>query len=1168
MLCFRCGSHVNDGAEQCWNCGADLSQRKKAPTSELRARPRSGSRIFGVVYKIGDLIADRYRVRDIVGSGGAGVVYRAQDREVDVDVAVKVINGKLVQTPEERRLLSRQTKIAKKLNHQNCVRIYDDGMDEERPFFCMQFLEGLSLRRIIDLRREKGQVFSGPEVEPIFNQLCQGLDYAHRTTFHGNLKPDNVLVLPDLLKVTDFALLRGLPRKPFLALQKSRGHNFRYLAPEVRLEVAELDKAVDVFSLGVILLEMLTGHVFEDGQSEPAEAALSDLHPALASLVRQCLMRMPNDRISSALEVHKQLREAVRVAAADAPLKNGASSPPATSASAAASAGSAPAVTSDASSSSGAKNEEPETPVVSVDLERPRAAHAAPTERLDVERHGPRPTPADPAEGSGPEPSITFPIEEHMIEAEATAQSQEVAAEPTRMVRSPSEAAGDEEDLIDNPAPLTADLGEDDETMALEEPSQGINALRARIEVSPDPTIVDSDLRPSKLGSLQEISNSAIELIADPKATDVVRVGRKNSGPSSVPDGSHAHPPPANAEAEPTRADPPPALSDVQALDDEPIEIDVAHEDTRHGDLALRLPPFEVKSGRRPSTRPRRGPSSRAAAASSPVLVDTKTAPRPSPNISEVPTPEVATHLSNGSVPAGVASVPSAGSRSRPKARPMTRPRLAAVAPAGPTPVVVSPSARPAPATDPARRGGDERGPTVLPVAEGSNRLVYFTVAASFLIVLAAFLVVVKITTDQQRQNQAEIAALRAQILREDRRAASARSEAQAALEEANRLAQAGVRAERAAQTAERALARSTRAKAEAERVAQAEEATARRLRARAKAEADENAKKLAERRAAEAAALAKQKRADADNEARRIQAEQKKKAEAEAARARQDKARRAAEQRAEERRAEERQAAARAAELRAARRTQAESRDDSATARRRPLIRDESLAEGAAGPKGPGPGTRAIAAAATAARLAPEPEEGRCPRGMKLIEGGSFMMGSLPNDPERNFGDLPYEAVEVPSVCMDYYEYPNGRGRQPSTKVTWKTAAARCERRGKRLCTEAEWEKACKGPGGYRYAYGNQWDPERCNTEDEEGNDREPSASGSFARCRSRFGIIDMPGNVAEWTSTAQGRKYVLKGGGADRPGYDSRCAARSRKNPTFSSERLGFRCCRDPLK
>ena len=237
MLCYRCGSHVQDDAKECWNCGTALSvEPERAARRAARNRSTVG-RSLGVVFRVGELIDDRYRVSDILGSGGAGVVYRAHDTQSATDVAVKVINKRLVETHDEQRLFSRQTKIAKKLIHPFVIRTFDEGVDEGRPFFAMELLEGLSLRRIIDLRSDKNLTFTVEEVEPILEQLGQAFDYAHDTTFHGNLKPDNILVLPDVLKVTDFGLLRGLPRKPFLAIQESRGYNSRYLAPEVRQEI-------------------------------------------------------------------------------------------------------------------------------------------------------------------------------------------------------------------------------------------------------------------------------------------------------------------------------------------------------------------------------------------------------------------------------------------------------------------------------------------------------------------------------------------------------------------------------------------------------------------------------------------------------------------------------------------------------------------------------------------------------------------------------------------------------------------------------------------------------------------------------------------------------------------------------------------------------------------
>ena len=174
--------------------------------------------------------------------------------------------------------------------------------------------------------------------------------------------------------------------------------------------------------------------------------------------------------------------------------------------------------------------------------------------------------------------------------------------------------------------------------------------------------------------------------------------------------------------------------------------------------------------------------------------------------------------------------------------------------------------------------------------------------------------------------------------------------------------------------------------------------------------------------------------------------------------------------------------------------------------------------------------------------------------------------MGAPRNDPFRNFGDLRYQSIDVKSFCVDYYESPNGRGRTPSTGVKHSTAARMCKARGKRLCSEEEWEKACKGQSGLRYPYGNQWDPERCATEDDEGNDRAIAKSGTYRKCRSGYNVFDMSGNAAEWTASKWGSGYVIKGGSAQRPGYDARCAARKKKSKSYSSETVGFRCCADP--
>jgi formylglycine-generating enzyme required for sulfatase activity len=1135
LLCYRCGSHVQDGAEKCWNCGTVLSSKKgqeRPSTQELRAQQRTGSRMFGVVYKIGDLIANRYRVKDIVGSGGAGVVYRARDQEIDVDVAVKVINAKLVQTSDEQRLFSRQTKIARKLSHQNVVRLYDEGRDEQRPYSTMQFLEGLSLRKIIDLRKEKKQTFALTEVEPIFNQLCQALDYAHKTTFHGNLKPDNVIVLPDLLKVTDFALLRGLPRKPFLAIQKSRGVNFRYLAPEVRLEVPDLEKSIDIYSLGVILAEMLTGTVYDEAKAELLTLAGSGLEPGVLSVLKRCLARAPKDRYHTAKDLYEDIRAAMT--------KGG----------------------------NGRRPMPPPPPE-----QHPANAAEAPTQRLDITKHGARPVPEPPeveGEAEAPRPApvevaaslaldeeppvrregtASFEIDDDMIEGfEAhkgegrgpkAAPPPVPAPEPVAPSDLVAAAPVPEDDLQDDPNPAVS-MDEEEETQAILEPEPAV--ARAAAEAA---TIDAVDL------AMDEISNSAIELIADPRATNVLRVDRDRQ------------------KIEPTVSEPPSNGAGHQTLQPTPLP-----------DSALPEPAF-VSAVSRDATQHGRLDGD--------DLVEIPSQVPRSPTLAYGEKPANGSH----------GSVAAATERGH-KKRPMTRPRMPTIQPSAiplvstvPAPV---PSAQPAsvrPQTMASAVGTipPEAGLVATPPA--NNRPLYFTVATSVGAVVLALLIVLKVTCDQQTAATQQIAALTQQMQQMQNLAETARQNQQKL--EAEAQAQ-GVEVAAATKAEEEAKANAeveSKAKAEAEaearrraeEAAKAEAAVKAAADAKAKAEAEAKAKDAKEkadvqRQAVEVAAAreaAAQAKADSERrrreEAQRLkdEKEQRAKEEAAAARKAEERAERLAEEQAKRRSAED--AAAAAAEERKRdeerRREEAKRKAEEAKAaeeaKKAEEAKEAKAAEEAkkaeAAKKDEGEDAEPGLAAATEGAAGQ-----RCPRGMVLVPAGAFMMGSARNDPERNFGDQAYTSVEVAGFCMDYYEFPNGRGLAPKTGMNFKAALSACKKKGKRLCTEAEWEKACKGAAGTRYPYGNQWDPTRCNTEDEEGTDREVAKSGTFRKCYSGFKVFDLSGNVGEWTATEWGSGYVVKGGSSDRPGYDGRCAARKKKTSTSAAETLGFRCCSDP--
>ncbi len=185
------------------------------------------------------------------------------------------------------------------------------------------------------------------------------------------------------------------------------------------------------------------------------------------------------------------------------------------------------------------------------------------------------------------------------------------------------------------------------------------------------------------------------------------------------------------------------------------------------------------------------------------------------------------------------------------------------------------------------------------------------------------------------------------------------------------------------------------------------------------------------------------------------------------------------------------------------------------------------------------------------------------CPTGMRYIPAGSFRMGSSPDDPLRTSGEKTNTPTLVQAYCVDLYEYPNKPGAPPKTNIAWQDAEASCESQGKRLCSEAEWERACKGPGNQRYPYGNEYKPNVCATQIADGQKRYLTASGQAAGCRSTFGIYDMSGAAREWTGTPGQGSPILKGGGVDDADWGARCAVRMSAAPSSKSYLIGFRCC-----
>jgi formylglycine-generating enzyme required for sulfatase activity len=194
---------------------------------------------------------------------------------------------------------------------------------------------------------------------------------------------------------------------------------------------------------------------------------------------------------------------------------------------------------------------------------------------------------------------------------------------------------------------------------------------------------------------------------------------------------------------------------------------------------------------------------------------------------------------------------------------------------------------------------------------------------------------------------------------------------------------------------------------------------------------------------------------------------------------------------------------------------------------------------------------------------VAHEVAAGGCPEGMRTVRGGAFRMGTPGSDDLGNFGDRPERRVSVRSYCIDAYEYPNQADVKPKVGVTLSAAETACASEGKRLCSEEEWEKACKGPDNLRFPYGHAFSSQACN-----GGRGGLAAAGSFAGCKSGYGVYDLSGNAAEWTSSrfqSGASDRAVKGGSFGRSDTDLRCSARQNKAPGSHSGDVGFRCCED---
>ncbi|MBW2096856.1 MAG: serine/threonine protein kinase, partial [Deltaproteobacteria bacterium] len=198
----------------------------------------------------------RYIIQEEIGKGGMGIVYRAYDPEIDRKLALKVLRADMAEDEEIVQRFLREAKAAGRLAHPNIVTVYDVGEDGGMPFIAMEFLSGISLEEMIKqgpLPLRDALRFSG--------QIAHALHYAHREgVVHRDIKPSNIIVGGDgQVKITDFGIARV---QDISSSEQTRTGQIlgtpTYMSPE-QVQGKKVNGSADLFSLGVILYEMISG---------------------------------------------------------------------------------------------------------------------------------------------------------------------------------------------------------------------------------------------------------------------------------------------------------------------------------------------------------------------------------------------------------------------------------------------------------------------------------------------------------------------------------------------------------------------------------------------------------------------------------------------------------------------------------------------------------------------------------------------------------------------------------------------------------------------------------------------------------------------------------------------------------------------------------------------